>query len=80
MSETKAEAYESALQSLHDKAPPPFNPQFRPGFREACEKAHREMEANEPPGVTRAERAAKYREVQNELAKRHPSIEELGQK
>ena len=67
---------------LHDNPPAPFNPDFRPGFKEAVEKAYGEYceLPDSPVGngpEAREIRMAKHRELCAELAPQFPSLREM---
>lgn len=81
------EAVEALEELGHDwptvhQPPHPFNPNFRPGYKSAVEKAYGEYcESEECPQNSGANetRAAKYNEICEELKTKHPTVSELRQ-
>lgn len=53
--------------------PPPFNPEYRPGFKEALERAYNEFdEAN--PAATQEDRINAHKAIVERLNPLHPKV------
>lgn len=63
------------FQHLHDNPPPPFNPEFRPGFGEALSAAYTQW-SEAHPNHTREEGQEAHARLAEELTPQFPKVGE----
>lgn len=66
------------MYDIHE-APPPFNPKFRPGFKEALEAAYSQYCENFPEADNKTRRAV-HRVLVRQLRRDYPTVEEINMK